>query len=121
LTDVFDRLKQAFISTQNMVEGFVLPYGATSAWQDVDASGRRAFDGAENLGEREGPAFSIGPRCEQKMSMIGHDYCSMKRDCDGVVVQAMLQYDSSSFWRELLRFAGPECDEQWAIVFLVVR
>jgi hypothetical protein len=30
--------------------------------------------------------------------MIGHDSCSMKRDCDGVVVQAMLQYDSSGFW-----------------------
>jgi hypothetical protein len=91
LPDVLNGLAQAFISTQNMIEGFVLPNGSGSAGEFVDATRRGSFDGPKNFRQGERLPLCI-PQCgEEQMHVIGHGDRSMEADCLAVVVKAVLQ------------------------------
>jgi hypothetical protein len=87
-----------------VVEGFVLPHGAGSSAEFIDAAGRGAFDRAQDFGKRETPAISVAECGEQQMHMIRHNHRGMDLDGLASVVEAVLQGSRACFGREFQGF-----------------
>jgi hypothetical protein len=74
-----------------VIEGFVLPDWAGSSGSLIDAARGRSFDGLQNFGEREGPAFSVTHRCEPQVHVIWHDHNRVQPNCFAIVVKTVLK------------------------------
>jgi len=102
-----------------MVEGFVLPFGAASSGEFINAV-RGALDSSQNFGQDEGPPVTVAKSGEQQMCVVWHDDSGMKLDRSAMVMEAMLQGECASLRREFQGFLSAKGHEQWAIVSLIV-
>src|SRR6202011_5970612 len=100
LPDVLDRFPQALVPSEDVVEGFVLPHGASSSRELIDAARRRPLDSSQDFGECESPAFGVSQGCEQQVHVIGHDHYCVHLYYLAVVMQTMLKGQGSGEGRE---------------------
>ena len=57
LANVVSLLRQTVIRSQNMIEEFLLPDGASAGEKNIDLPGRGAFDRMHDLGKAEVPSI----------------------------------------------------------------
>ncbi len=121
MAEVFSFLIEALLGSDDVIEGFFLPDWAAGVQAFVDAAGGYAFEHLEYLRQCVGPAFVVSHWCEQKMDVIWHYDGGVKFVAFAVVVEAVLEYDVSGFWRESGSIALAECYEYSTSCFLKVR
>ena len=104
-----------------MVKRFVLPDRPAPMQQLVDPSRRDAFHWFHNTRKRNCPIHMTAKQGEDEMNVVGHDDSYIHCNFCRVIVQSVLECDSSCAGWEAPPITCGECHEKQAILSDDVR